>query len=63
MKWNWQLGLGCVLVVFSMTKIGTLLSLTSESNAGEWGEATGVLLAFCGGVYLILHSRAKPSGQ
>jgi hypothetical protein len=59
MRWNWKVGLGCLLVVFSLTKIGGLFSLSAESNAGEWGDATGVALAFCGGVYLILRSRSS----
>jgi hypothetical protein len=61
MKWNWQDGLGCHMLSHSTTKIGDALSLKAESNAGQWGDSTGVVVAFCHGLYLILRSRTKPS--
>jgi hypothetical protein len=59
MKWNWQAALGWVCIIFAATKISGLLSVTANSTAAEWGDAAGVGLALCGGVWLVVRSRKK----
>jgi hypothetical protein len=60
-KWNWQAGLGWVLVVFALTRAGQLFSLTTGVSPEELGYAMGTVTAFCTGLYLIMRSSVKPS--
>jgi len=52
-QWNWRVPLGCALLFYACANYRQVLSLTTESTPAQWGDATGVGVAFLGGVYLI----------